>query len=54
MAEVAFACENHGDRIVIRHADGLLVADGAAGLDDGGDTYFGRGLHTVCEGEEGV
>src|SRR5579885_3636829 len=54
MAEVAFAGEDHGDAVAVGHADGFVVADRAAGLDDGGDACSGGGLHAIGEGEVGI
>ena len=44
----------HADFVVVAAVDGLLVANGAARLHDGGDTCFMSQLHAVAEGEEGV
>ena len=47
MTEVAMPREHHGNAVLVARFDAFLVADGAAGLDDGGDakacqrTYYG-------------
>src|SRR5439155_22313307 len=52
--EMALACEDHGDGVTIGHANSLLVAYRASGLDDGSDACFGGYFNTVCKGEIGV
>ena len=54
MPEVAPAGERHRDPGPVSRRDHRVVADRAAGLDDGGDAGRGRGLEAVGEGEEGV
>ena len=39
--EVSFSGEEHGDAELVAFLDGVLVADRAAGLDDGGDSVLG-------------
>ena len=51
---MAVAGEDHADAKLVAAVDGLLVADGAARLYDGGDTGFVGQFHAVVEGEEGV
>src|SRR6202008_1331746 len=46
--------EDHGDAVLVRRGDHFLVADGAAGVDDGADPGLRRGVHAVAEGEEGI
>ena len=48
------AAEGHGDAVLIAGVDDLLVADGAAGLHDGGHAGAAGALDVVTEGEEGV
>src|SRR5947209_3767011 len=52
--EMAFAGEDHGDVSLIRGGDHLAVANGAAGLDDGGDAGIGEEVEAVAKGAEGV
>ena len=52
--EVALAGEDHRHVVRVGGGDGFVVADGAAGLDDGGDARFGGRLDAVREREEGV
>lgn len=54
MPEMPAAGEHHGDAGLIAGFDGILVPEGAAGLDDGGDARPGGGFDGVAEGEEGV
>ena len=54
MAEVPDAGERHGDAAAVGGFDDLWVADGAAGLNDGGGPGVGDDLETVGKGEEGV
>ena len=44
VAEVARAGEDHCDAVLVAGVDGLLVAHGTAGLDDGGHAMGGQGL----------
>ncbi len=46
--------EDHGDAQSVGGVDDLGVADGAAGLDDGGCAGLGDGFEAVGEWEEGV
>ena len=48
------AAEGHGDAVLVAGVDDLLVADGAAGLHDGGHAGAAGALDVVAEGEEGV
>ena len=54
VAEVAGSGEEHGDVMLVRGGDYFIVADGAAGLGDGGDAAGRRHFDVVGEGEEGV
>ena len=54
MFKVAVAGEDHADVVFVAAVDGLLVADGATGLDDGGDAGLVGQFHAVVEGEESV
>ena len=54
MFEVAVAGEDHADIVLVAAVDGFLVADGASGLDDGGDAGFVGQFHAVIEGEESI
>ena len=46
------AAEGHGDTVLVTGVDDLLVADGAAGLDDGGHAGAAGALDVVAKGEE--
>ena len=48
------AAEGHGDAVLVAGVDDLLVADGAAGLHDGGHAGAAGALDVVTEGEESV
>ena len=48
------AAEGHRDVVLVAGVDDLLVADGAAGLDDGGHAGTAGALDVVAEGEEGI
>ncbi len=48
------AAECHCDAVLIAGVDDLLVADGAAGLDDGSNAGAAGPLDVVAEGEECV
>ncbi len=54
MAEVADAGEDHGDAKTVGGGDHFLIADRAAGLDDGGCSGCGYGFQAIGEGKEGV
>ena len=54
MQEMTPSGEDHRKPLAVRGFDDLVVAHGAAGLDDGGYAGFGQRLHAVGEGEEGV
>ena len=44
------AAESHRDVVLVAGVDDLLVADGAAGLDDGGHAGTAGALDVVTEG----
>src|SRR5699024_6646716 len=46
--------ESHGDAVLVAGVDDLLVPDGPAGLDDGGDAAAAGPLDVVPKGEECV
>ena len=46
--------EYHGDAVLVARLDALLVADGAAGLDNGGNAKACQRIDVVAEREEGV
>ena len=48
------AAERHGNAVLIAGVNDLLVADRAAGLDNGGHAGAAGTLDVVAEGEEGV
>ena len=48
------AAECHGNAVLVAGVDDLLIADGAAGLDDGGHAGAAGALDVVTEGEESV
>jgi len=48
------AGEDHGQAVFVGGLDDLLVADRAAGLDDGPHPGLRRSVDPVPEGEEGV
>ena len=48
------AAEGHRDVVFIAGVDDLLVADGAAGLNDGGHAGAAGPLDVVAEGEERI
>ena len=52
--EEAHAGEGHGDAVPIRRLDHVVVADGAAGLDDVVHAGLAGALDVVAEGEERV
>src|SRR5581483_9077863 len=54
MAEVPHARAEHGQAVFVASVDGILVADGAAGLDDGADAVPGRLVDVVAEGKKCV
>jgi hypothetical protein len=54
VAEVATPREDHGQVVAVGDLDGHLVADAAAGLDDGRHTALGGQGDGVTEGEVGV
>src|SRR5579863_5580605 len=54
MAEMAYGGEDHGEAEAVGGGGDFVVAHGAAGLDDGGDSVLGGFLDAVGEREEGV
>ena len=48
------AAERHGNAVLIAGVNDLLVADRAAGLDNGGHTGAAGTLDVVAKGEEGI
>ncbi len=48
------AAERHGDAVLIAGVNDLLVADRAAGLDNGGHAGAAGTLDVVAKGEEGI
>src|SRR4051812_50224692 len=52
--EVPLPRQDHRGAALVGQVDGLLVADGAAGVDDGGDAGVEQDRGAVGEGEEGV
>ena len=54
MLKVSYARKAHGNAVFIAGFDAFLVADAAAGLNDGFYARFSRFLHAVGEGEERV
>lgn len=54
MFKMTNTCYNHGNAELVGFVDGVLVAEGSAGLDDGGDPCGGSNFYAVGEGEEGV
>ena len=48
------AAERHGDAVLVAGVNDLLVADGAAGLDDGRHAGAAGTLDVVAKGEERV
>ncbi len=54
MPEVPEAAQEAGDVVLVAEVQGVLVAFGAAGVDDGGDAGFDQEFGAVGEGEEGV
>src|SRR5260370_20737471 len=54
MPEMPNSCENHGQAVFVAGGDGVLVAQGAAGLDDGSNAGAGGFIDIVAERKEGV
>ena len=54
MAEVAHAAEHHGHAALVGGGDHLVVAHGAAGLDDAGGALVHHHVQAVTEREPGV
>src|SRR5438105_80151 len=48
VAEMAHPREQHADAVLVRRPDGILVADGAAGLNDRGHSDFRRLVHAIA------
>ena len=48
------AAERHGNAVLIAGVNDLLVADRAAGLDNGGHAGAAGTLDVVAKGEEGI
>jgi len=53
MQEMAYPGEIEGDPVLVRRLDHFVVADTAAGFDNGPYASLGRRVHAVAEGEEG-
>ena len=49
MPEVAVPREHHGDAVLVAGLDALIVADGAAGLDDGGHAVARQHVDVVAD-----
>ena len=54
MTEMACACEDHRDSVLVARIDGLLVADRAARLNNGRDSGFVCRVNAVAEREISV
>ena len=54
MVEQSQAAKGHGNAVFVAGVNHLLVADGTAGLDNGGHAAAVRALNVVAEGEERV
>lgn len=54
VAEVTHAGEYHCHAVFIRGSDDLFIADGTAGLYDGGNAALACAVDAIAEGEEGV
>ena len=54
MLKLPFSGEDHGDPVLVRRGDDLIVPQRSAGLDDRGDSGRGDGVEAVTEREEGV
>ena len=54
MVEQAQAAKRHHNPVFVAGVDDLLVADGAAGFDNGGYAAAAGAFNVVAEGEESV
>ena len=54
VAEVTHSGKDHGEAEAVGGGDDVSVADGAAGLDDGGGAGLGDDLKTIGKREEGI
>ena len=54
MREVAGASEVHGDTGCFSGSNNFFIADGAAGLDNGGDAGIDKHLQAIGEWEERI
>lgn len=52
MLKVTNTGKNHGDSVFVCGVDHFLIADGASGLDDRGDSRLSRRINGVAEGEK--
>lgn len=46
--------DHHHHPVFFRESDGVVVADGATGLDHSVDPFLMRDAYTIIEGEEGI
>ena len=54
MFEVPDTGEDHGHAMFVGSGNHLIVTDGAAWLDDGGDSCLCGSVDGIAEGEEGI
>jgi hypothetical protein len=54
MPEMSDSCEHHCQPQAVSGFNDLFIADGAAGLDNGGNAHLGGGFYAVGKGEEGI
>ena len=54
MFEMTDSRENHGDIAFVSGIDDFRITHGAAGLNYGADSIFGRGHESICEWEKSV
>ena len=54
MPKVPHPCKDHGDALLIRGLNHLIISNAAAGLDDGGGAGAGGGEHAVGKRKEGI
>ena len=54
MMEQSQAAKRHGDAVFVTGVNHLLVADGTAGLDNGGHAAAVRAFNVIAEGEKRV
>src|SRR5690554_78661 len=54
MTEMTHAGKDHSDTVLVCGSNNLVVANGAAGLNNGPDTIFRGVIYGVAEREEGV